>query len=100
MIRPGFGPQQQQQQGMMPGQQQQPTGGSPFQAGTSATNAPGAFPDVDMSHLSEEERMLIESVMAKAQMEELDASVKPTAPNPRYVAYYYKSYTQHILFIL
>jgi hypothetical protein len=35
-----------------------------------------------MSHLSEEERMLIESVMAKAQMEELELeqSVAITKP--------------------
>lgn len=39
---------------------------------TVAVGGGGVMPDVDMSHLSEEERMLIESVMAKAQMEELD----------------------------
>lgn len=54
MIRPGGVGLQQQQQ--VPSMQATATG--------------GVFPDVDMSHLSEEERMLIESVMAKAQMEE------------------------------
>ena len=55
--------------------------------------APGVFPDVDMSHLSEEERMLIESVMAKAQMEELEqqSTSLSTAAKPanlRYTTYY------------
>ena len=57
MIRPGGVGLQQQQQ--VPSLQTVGGGG-------------GVVPDVDMSHLSEEERMLIESVMAKAQMEELD----------------------------
>ena len=38
-----------------------------------ASGGGAVYPDVDMSHLSEEERMLIESVMAKAQMEEMEA---------------------------
>lgn len=70
MVRPGggntmVGP----QPGMMSGMQQ-----SSVNAGAAAG---GVYPDVDMSHLSEEERMLIESVMAKAQMEELDARPSP-----------------------
>lgn len=46
----------------------------------------GVLPDVDMSHLSEEERMLIESVMAKAQMAELELeqSVAKPPTNSRY----------------
>ena len=65
----------------MPGQQQTIGGaaGSSIQhqqssssSGVVNSGVPGVFPDVDMSHLSEEERMLIESVMAKAQMEELE----------------------------
>lgn len=48
-----------------------------------ASGGPAVLPDVDMSHLSEEERLLIESVMAKAQMEELEpAAAKPA--NSRY----------------
>ena len=41
--------------------------------GAAGAGAPG-FPDVDMSHLSAEERMLIEGVMAKAhqQLDETD----------------------------
>ena len=70
---------------MMPGQQQTSSmiggaAGSSIQhqqsssssSGVVNSGVPGVFPDVDMSHLSEEERMLIESVMAKAQMEELE----------------------------
>ena len=68
----------------MPGQQQTSSmiggaAGSSIQhqqsssaSGVVNSGVPGVFPDVDMSHLSEEERMLIESVMAKAQMEELE----------------------------
>ena len=73
MIRPG-GNQQHMMTGPQSGmimQQQHPS--------PAAAAPPGIYPDVDMSHLSEEERMLIESVMAKAQMEELDAS-KPSPP--------------------
>lgn len=63
MIRPGgVGLHQQQQVPLL-----QTVGG-----GGVAGGGGGVMPDVDMSHLSEEERMLIESVMAKAQMEELD----------------------------
>lgn len=62
-----MGPQQ-QSSGMMQHQQQH----------QQLANPAGMYPDVDMSHLSEEERMLIESVMAKAQMEELD--LKTPAP--------------------
>ena len=51
-----------------------PTSMGPTPAGP--TPAGPGFPDVDLSHLSEEERALIESVMMKAQMEELDP-VKP-----------------------
>ncbi len=84
MIRPGLGQQQQQQGMMMTGQQLGPVGSSSIHGGApSSVSAPaGVFPDVDMSHLSEEERLLIESVMAKAQMEELEQSVKPA--NLRY----------------
>ncbi len=52
-------------------QQHQQSSSSGVNSGSSS-GVPGVFPDVDMSHLSEEERMLIESVMAKAQMEELE----------------------------
>jgi len=61
MIRPGGTGLHQQQQQQVPSLQSVGGGGGG-----------GVVPDVDMSHLSEEERMLIESVMAKAQMEELD----------------------------
>ena len=59
--------------------------------GQQAAAQPGGqqpgFPDVDMSHLSEEERLLIESVMAKAQMEEMADSVKsPPGNNARQVS--------------
>lgn len=55
--------------------------GQPGGATGAASGGPAVFPDVDMSHLSEEERLLIESVMAKAQMEELEPA-KPA--NSRY----------------
>jgi hypothetical protein len=64
-------------------QQQQQQSSSGVNSGSSSGGGvPGVFPDVDMSHLSEEERMLIESVMAKAQMEELELeqSVAITKP--------------------
>lgn len=71
-MRPGLmGPQQQQQGGVMMGQQ-----------GAASSAGPG-FPEVDMSHLSEEERMLIESVMAKAQMEEMELAASASAPAPK-----------------
>ena len=54
-IRPGLGP----QSSMIPTQ---------MAAGAAVAGAPG-FPDVDMSHLSAEERMLIEGVMAKAHQQ-------------------------------
>lgn len=72
MIRPGGNQQHMMtgpQSGMMMQQHPSPAAAAPT----------GIYPDVDMSHLSEEERMLIESVMAKAQMEEMDAS-KPSPP--------------------
>lgn len=72
---------------MMPGQQSMIGGSSMQQTSVNNTGVPGGvLPDVDMSHLSEEERMLIESVMAKAQMEELELEqsvVKPPT-NSRY----------------
>lgn len=74
MVRPG-GMVGQQQQGAVMMQ------GGPI-AGASTAAGPGVFPDVDMSHLSEEERLLIESVMAKAQMEELEPTAK-SATNSR-----------------
>ncbi|XP_046456940.1 uncharacterized protein LOC124204006 isoform X4 [Daphnia pulex] len=64
-------------------QQHQQQSSSGVNSGSSSSGGvPGVFPDVDMSHLSEEERMLIESVMAKAQMEELELeqSVAITKP--------------------
>jgi hypothetical protein len=64
-------------------QQQHQQSSSGVNSGSSSGGGvPGVFPDVDMSHLSEEERMLIESVMAKAQMEELELeqSVAITKP--------------------
>ncbi|XP_059351813.1 uncharacterized protein LOC130689767 isoform X1 [Daphnia carinata] len=78
--RPGLFQQGQQQHQMMPGQQSMAGGSSMQQASVNNTGVPGGvLPDVDMSHLSEEERLLIESVMAKAQMEELEQQsvVKP-----------------------
>jgi hypothetical protein len=62
--------------------QQQSSSGVNSGSSSSGGGVPGVFPDVDMSHLSEEERMLIESVMAKAQMEELELeqSVAITKP--------------------
>lgn len=63
-------------------QHQQSSSGVNSGSSSSGGGVPGVFPDVDMSHLSEEERMLIESVMAKAQMEELELeqSVAITKP--------------------
>ena len=59
-IRPGLGPQSSMIQPQMA-------------TSTAGAGAPG-FPDVDMSHLSAEERMMIEGVMAKAhqQLDETD----------------------------
>lgn len=78
----------------MAGQQQ---GGGMMSAGQPAATSSGAsgavFPDVDMSHLSEEERLLIESVMAKAQMEELEQAAKPTGSR-------YSTVYPHILLLL
>ena len=49
-------------------------------ASAAAAVAGGNFPEVDLSHLSEEERALIESVMVKAkQMEELDVKTVASA---------------------
>ena len=41
-----------------------------------ATGAASGFPDVDMSHLSEEERILIENVMAKAQIDDPEITMR------------------------
>lgn len=50
----------------------------PSVASAAASSSSAEFPEVDLSHLSEEERALIESVMVKAQqLEELDT--KPTS---------------------
>ncbi|XP_045028308.1 uncharacterized protein LOC116921188 isoform X3 [Daphnia magna] len=66
---------------MMPGQQSMIGGSSMQQTSVNNTGVPGGvLPDVDMSHLSEEERMLIESVMAKAQMEELELEQSVVKP--------------------
>lgn len=58
--------------------------GPASQAAGAGGQQPG-FPDVDMSHLSEEERLLIESVMAKAQMEEMADSAKSPPGGARQV---------------
>lgn len=79
--RPGLFQQGQQQHQMMPGQQSMIGGSSMQQTSVNNTGVPGGvLPDVDMSHLSEEERMLIESVMAKAQMEELELEQSVVKP--------------------
>ena len=56
-----------------------PTQLTPAVAAGAGASAGAGFPDVDMSHLSAEERMLIEGVMAKAHQQLEDTDEKKAA---------------------